>query len=255
MTISILLAAGFILLVIAVGVRVINEYERGVVLRLGKYQGNKTPGLTWIIPMIDQMVKVDLRTIAKDVPPQDIITKDNVSVKVNAVIYFRVVHPEKAILEVENYLYATTQMAQTNLRSTLGQVELDELLGKSDVILLHAPLNDKTYHIINRKTLEKMKKGSVLINTARGGLVDTEALVEALKSGKIAGAGLDLIENVPPLGKDHPLLKFDNVIITPYYAWYTEDSAIVARETIAREIARVLKGYYPKILVNPENRV
>ena len=146
MTISILLAAGFILLVIAVGVRVINEYERGVVLRLGKYQGNKTPGLTWIIPMIDQMVKVDLRTIAKDVPPQDIITKDNVSVKVNAVIYFRVVHPEKAILEVENYLYATTQMAQTNLRSTLGQVELDELLSKRDKI------NEELQHVLDTQT-------------------------------------------------------------------------------------------------------
>jgi len=136
--------------------------------------------------------------------------------------------------------------------SEAKKVELDELLAKSDVILLHAPLNDKTYHIINKETLRKMKKGTILINTARGGLIETEALVAALKSGRIAGAGLDLIENVPPFGKNHPLLRFDNIIITPYYAWYTEDSAVLARESIAREIARVLGGYYPRAMVNPE---
>lgn len=136
--------------------------------------------------------------------------------------------------------------------SEAKKVELDELLSKSDVILLHAPLNDKTYHIINKETLGKMKAGSILINAARGGLVDTDALVEALESRKITGAGLDLIENVPPLGEHHPLLKFDNVIITPYYAWYTEDSAVIGRETTASEIARLLQGYYPGIIVNPE---
>lgn len=97
-----------------------------------------------------------------------------------------------------------------------------------------------------------MKKGTILINTARGGLVDTEALAEALESEKIPGAGLDLIENVPPLGKNHPLLRFDNIIITPYYAWHTEDSAVLGRGTIASEIARLLGEYYPRAMVNPE---
>jgi len=106
------------------------------VLRLGRYSDTKGPGFTWIIPFVDQMIKVDLRTIARDVPPQDIITKDNVSIKVNAVIYFRVIFPEKSILEVENYLYATSQLAQTTLRSILGQVELDDLLSEREKINL-----------------------------------------------------------------------------------------------------------------------
>lgn len=131
-------------------------------------------------------------------------------------------------------------------------VELEELFRRSDAILLHAPATDKTFHIINKESLKKIKPGCVLVNTARGQLVDTPALVEALEEGTLGGAGLDLIENVPPLGEDHPLLKFQNVVITPYYGWYTEDSSIVARETIATEILRVLTGYYPNVMVNPD---
>jgi len=132
------------------------------------------------------------------------------------------------------------------------RVELDELLAKSDAILLHAPATDSTYHIINRETLKKVKRGCMLVNAARGPLVDTEALVEALQNGTLAGAGLDLIENVPPLPKNHPLLGLDNVIVTPYYAWYTEDSGMVLRKTIANEIVRVLNGKYPESMVNPD---
>jgi len=129
----------FALLVMLIGsaVRILFEYERGVVFRLGRYAGVKGPGLRFIIPIIDKLVKVSLRTIAMDVPPQDVITKDNVSVKVNAVIYFRVMQPEKALIEVENYLYATSQLAQTSLRSVLGQSELDELLANREQINLH----------------------------------------------------------------------------------------------------------------------
>lgn len=116
------------------GFRVINEYERGVVFRLGRYVGQKDPGLKWLIPLVERMVVVDLRVVARDVPPQDIITRDNVSVKVNAVIYFRVMQPDKAIIQVENFLYATSQLAQTTLRSILGQVELDELLADREKI-------------------------------------------------------------------------------------------------------------------------
>ncbi len=115
-------------------IRVLREYERGVIFRLGRYHATKGPGLVLLIPIIDRMVKVSLRTIVLDVPPQDIITRDNVSVKVNAVVYFRVVSPEKAVIEVENYLLATSQLAQTTLRSVLGQSELDELLAHRDKI-------------------------------------------------------------------------------------------------------------------------
>jgi regulator of protease activity HflC (stomatin/prohibitin superfamily) len=117
------------------GIRVIKEFDRGVVLRLGSYTGRPIgPGLTFIIPVIDRLYTLDLRVVARDVPPQDVITRDNVSVKVNAVLYFKVVHPDKAILNVENYLYATSQYAQTTLRAILGQVDLDDLLSKRDDI-------------------------------------------------------------------------------------------------------------------------
>ncbi|MGI5861722.1 MAG: slipin family protein [Myxococcales bacterium] len=118
-------------------VRIINEYENGIVFRLGRYAGTRKPGLNLIIPIIDRMVIVDLRTLARDVPPQDVITRDNVSVKVNAVIYFRVIQAEKAIIQVEDYLYATSQLAQTTLRSILGQVELDDLLSEREKINRH----------------------------------------------------------------------------------------------------------------------
>jgi len=122
------------ILILLSAVRVLKEYERGVIFRLGRLVGGKGPGLFLLIPIVDRMVKVSLRTVAMDVPPQDVITRDNVSVKVNAVIYFRVMEPEKAIVEVEAYLYATSQLAQTTLRSVLGQAELDELLSDRDKI-------------------------------------------------------------------------------------------------------------------------
>jgi regulator of protease activity HflC (stomatin/prohibitin superfamily) len=132
--------------VISASVRVLLEYERGVVFRLGRFSGVKGPGLKFIIPIIDQMTKINMRTVAMDVPEQDIITRDNVSVKVNAVLYFRVVQPDKALIEVDNYLYATSQLAQTSLRSVLGQVELDELLAERDKI------NHDLQEILDRQT-------------------------------------------------------------------------------------------------------
>lgn len=132
---STLIPIAIVVFLILSGIKVLNEYERGVVLRLGKYTGSvKGPGIIWIIPFVDKMIRVDLRLIADDVPSQDIITKDNVSIKVNAVVYYRVMHPEKAILEVYNYLYATSQLAQTTLRSVLGQSELDDLLAHREKI-------------------------------------------------------------------------------------------------------------------------
>jgi len=123
-----------IIMLLASAIRVLREYERGVIFRLGRLIGAKGPGLIILIPVIDKMVKVSLRTIVTDVPPQDIITKDNVSVQVNAVIYFRVMEPEKAIVQVEDFLFATSQFAQTTLRSILGEAELDELLSNREKI-------------------------------------------------------------------------------------------------------------------------
>lgn len=124
----------FAIMLLASAIRVLREYERGVVFRLGRLVGSKGPGLIILIPVIDRMVKVSLRTVAMDIPSQDVITKDNVSVKVNAVLYFRVMDPSKAINEVEDFLYATSQLAQTTLRSVLGGAELDEMLAERDKI-------------------------------------------------------------------------------------------------------------------------
>lgn len=117
-----------IFFILANSLRVLREYERGVVFRLGRYVGTRGPGLIVLVPFIERMEKVSLRTVAMDVPPQDVITRDNVSVRVNAVLYFRVVEPERAIIDVEAFLFATSQLAQTTLRSVVGQAELDELL-------------------------------------------------------------------------------------------------------------------------------
>jgi regulator of protease activity HflC (stomatin/prohibitin superfamily) len=119
---------------LSAAIRILNEYERGVIFRLGRVIKAKGPGLIILIPVVDKMVKVSLRLVAMDVDPQDVITRDNVSVKVNAVIYFRVIDPIKAIIEVENYTYAMSQLAQTTLRSVCGQAELDELLSEREKI-------------------------------------------------------------------------------------------------------------------------
>ena len=122
------------LIILASTIRVLREYERAVIFRLGRLVAVKGPGVVILIPIVDRMVRVSLRVVAMDVPPQDVITKDNVSVKVNAVVYFRVMSADKAIVEVEDFLYATSQLAQTTLRSVLGQVELDQLLAERDAI-------------------------------------------------------------------------------------------------------------------------
>ncbi|MBN8585914.1 MAG: slipin family protein [Ignavibacteria bacterium] len=136
----------FFVIVLFSMIKVLREYERGVVFRLGRYSQTKGPGLIILIPFIDKMIKVSLRTLVMDVPSQDIVTKDNISVKVNAVVYFRVLQPEKAVIEVQDFLFATSQIAQTTLRSVLGQSELDELLTERDEInkRLQAIIDDHT---------------------------------------------------------------------------------------------------------------
>ena len=141
-----LIVIGVLLVFALAGFRVLQEYERGVVFRLGRYNGVRSAGLKWIIPGVDRMVRISLREIVMDVPPQEVITRDNVSVKVNAVLYFRVLHPEKAVISVENYMYGTSQLAQTTLRSVCGQAELDDLLAERDRI------NQQLQEIIDLQT-------------------------------------------------------------------------------------------------------
>ena len=126
------IALAIALMLVVGGVKIIREYERGVILRLGRLAGARGPGIIYVIPGIEQMYKIDLRTITLDVPSQDVITRDNVSVKVSAVLYFRVIDPSRAVVEVQNYLYATSQLAQTTLRSVCGQAQLDELLAERE---------------------------------------------------------------------------------------------------------------------------
>ena len=123
-----------VVVILFASIKVLNEYERGVTLTLGRFTGVKGPGLVFLIPGVQQMFRMSTRVVVLDVPPQDVITRDNISVKVNAVIYFRVVDPQAAVLNVENYMYATSQLAQTTLRSVLGQQELDDLLAQRDKI-------------------------------------------------------------------------------------------------------------------------
>lgn len=136
----------FVIIILANAIRILAEYERGVIFRLGRLVGVKGPGLILLIPIVDRMVRISLRVITMDVPPQDVITKDNVSVSVNAVVYFRVMDPSKAVVAVQDYLYATSQIAQTTLRSVLGDSQLDQLLSERDQI------NKQLQQIIDEQT-------------------------------------------------------------------------------------------------------
>ena len=146
MSTGILGAVAILAVLFFLGVRILAEYERGVIFRLGRLRPVKAAGFKWIIPGVDRMVRISLREIVMDVPPQEVITRDNVSLKVNAVLYFRVLHPEKAVISVENYLYGTSQLAQTTLRSVCGQADLDQLLAERDTI------NQRLQEIIDEQT-------------------------------------------------------------------------------------------------------
>jgi len=186
---------------LAAAIRVLREYERGVVFTLGRFTGVKGPGLIILVPFVQQMVRVDLRVIVQDVPPQDVISRDNVSVKVNAVIYFRIVDPERAIIKVENYMAATSQLAQTTLRSVLGKHELDEMLAERDrlnadiqqildqqtdawgikvanVEIKHVDLNENMVRAIAKQAeAERLRRAKVI--NAEGEQQAAEKLVEA----------------------------------------------------------------------------
>lgn len=138
--------AVIVIILIVSGIKILKEYQRAVIFRLGRMVEPRGPGITYVIPLIEKMVRVDLRTVTMEIPPQDVITRDNVSVKVSAVLYFRVLEPNRAIREVENYLFATSQLAQVTLRSVCGQGELDELLAERDKI------NSRIQDILDKQT-------------------------------------------------------------------------------------------------------
>jgi regulator of protease activity HflC (stomatin/prohibitin superfamily) len=202
----------FLLIVLAVSaIRVLREYERGVVFQLGRFWKVKGPGLVLIIPAIQQMVRVDLRTVVMDVPPQDVISRDNVSVKVNAVVYFRVLDPQRAIIQVENFLMATSQLAQTTLRAVLGKHELDEMLAErerlnvdiqqaldaqtdawgikvSNVEIKHVDLNETMVRAIARQAEAERERRAKVIH-AEGELQASEKLMQAAEMlGRQPGA-------------------------------------------------------------------
>ena len=195
---------GVVILVVALlaaSLRILREYERGVVFQLGRFWSVKGPGLIFLIPVVQQMVRVDLRTVVFDVPPQDVITRDNVSVKVNAVVYFRVVDPEKAIIQVVDFLAATSQLAQTTLRAVLGKHELDALLAEreklnldiqkvldiqtdawgikvSNVEIKHVDLNESMVRAIARQAEAERERRAKVIH-AEGELQASEKLLQA----------------------------------------------------------------------------
>lgn len=146
MSTALLVILIIVIILLISGIKILNEYERGVIFRLGRLISMKGPGIIYVIPIVDRMVRVSLRIVVLDVPPQDVITRDNVSIKVNAVVYFRVMDPNKAVVEVENYLYATSQLAQTTLRVVMGQVELDEILAEREKI------NARLQEILDQQT-------------------------------------------------------------------------------------------------------
>ncbi len=195
----------FVLLFVflATAIKVLREYERGVVFTLGRYTGVKGPGLIILIPFVQQMVRIDQRTLVLDVPTQDVITRDNVSVKVNAVIYFRVLEAQNAVIQVENYAQATSQLAQTTLRSVLGKHELDELLSERDklnsdiqeildahtdawgikvanVEIKHVDLNEGMIRVIARQAEAERERRAKIIN-AEGELQAAQKLLDAAK--------------------------------------------------------------------------
>ena len=192
---------GLVLALLLSAIRILREYERGVIFTLGRFTGVKGPGIILVIPLIQQMVRVDLRTVVMDVPSQDVISRDNVSVKVNAVVYFRVIDPERAILQVEDYLSATSQLAQTTLRSVLGQHELDEMLAErerlnadiqdaldvqtdawgikvSNVEIKHVDLDESMIRAIARQAEEERSRRAKVIH-ADGELQAAEKLSQA----------------------------------------------------------------------------
>ncbi|RAZ84333.1 slipin family protein [Mesorhizobium hawassense] len=183
-----LIVAVAVLIFLAAAVRILREYERGVVFTLGRFTGVKGPGLIILVPFVQQMVRVDLRVVVQDVPPQDVISRDNVSVKVNAVLYFRIVDAERAIIQVEDFMAATNQLAQTTLRSVLGKHELDEMLAERD------KLNSDIQEILDQRTdawgikVSNVEIKHVDLNESMVRAIAKQAEAERLRRAKVINA-------------------------------------------------------------------
>ncbi|TSE03880.1 slipin family protein [Mesorhizobium intechi] len=183
-----LVVALVVIMFLAAAVRILREYQRGVVFTLGRFTGVKGPGLIILVPFVQQMVKVDLRVVVQDVPPQDVISRDNVSVKVNAVLYFRIVDAERAIIQVEDYMAATNQLAQTTLRSVLGKHELDEMLAERD------KLNSDIQEILDQRTdawgikVSNVEIKHVDLNESMIRAIAKQAEAERLRRAKVINA-------------------------------------------------------------------
>jgi len=178
----------FLLFLVASAIKVLREYERGVVFRLGRLIGAKGPGLIFIIPGVDKLLRVSLRTVALEIPTQEVITRDNISIRVNAVVYFRVMDPNKAVVEIENYLYGTSQLAQTTLRSIIGQSQLDELLSERDKI------NTRLQEIIDKQTdpwgikISLVENKQVDLDTEMQRAIARQAEAERVRRAKVIHA-------------------------------------------------------------------
>ncbi|QND55787.1 slipin family protein [Mesorhizobium huakuii] len=183
-----LLLALVVVVFLSAAIRILREYQRGVVFTLGRFTGVKGPGLILLVPFVQQMVKVDLRVVVQDVPPQDVISRDNVSVKVNAVLYFRIVDAERAIIQVEDYMAATNQLAQTTLRSVLGKHELDEMLAERD------KLNSDIQEILDQRTdawgikVSNVEIKHVDLNESMIRAIAKQAEAERLRRAKVINA-------------------------------------------------------------------
>ncbi|MGX5827852.1 slipin family protein [Mesorhizobium sp. 43Arga] len=183
-----LVVALVVIMFLSAAVRILREYQRGVVFTLGRFTGVKGPGLIILVPFVQQMVKVDLRVVVQDVPPQDVISRDNVSVKVNAVLYFRIVNAERAIIQVEDYMAATNQLAQTTLRSVLGKHELDEMLAERD------KLNSDIQEILDQRTdawgikVSNVEIKHVDLNESMIRAIAKQAEAERLRRAKVINA-------------------------------------------------------------------
>ena len=235
---------GVIAALFITGVRILPEYERGVVFRLGRFAGVKEAGFKWIIPGVDRMVRIGLREIVMDVPSQEVITRDNVSIKVNAVLYFRVLHPEKAVISVENYLYGTSQLAQTTLRSVCGQAELDHLLADRERInqqlqeiidLQTEPWGVKVRAVevkqidlpqemqrVMAKQAEAEREKRAKVTLAEGELLASQRLADAARTLSSESAGLQLrylqtLNEIAGTNSSTTIFPFPLDLIKPFY--------------------------------------
>ena len=231
-------------------VKILNEYERGVIFRLGKlFPQPKGPGIVLVFPPIDRMVRVSLRTIVMDVPPQDVITRDNVSVKVNAVVYFRVMDPRRAIVEVESYHYATSQLAQTTLRSVLGQVDLDDLLSQRD------RLNQDLQQILDQHTdpwgikVSAVEVKHVDLPADMQRAMARQAEAEREKRAKIIHASGEL-EASAKLSQAAAVIATEPIAVTLRYLQTLTEIAAEKNSTIIFplpiELMRMLRGSEPR---------